>query len=331
MPDITTQELFPSVAFIGTNAKGDLQEVVGVDEASASLLHSGLTFTAATPGVNGNSLKVEIVGSNSAGAAVAVFDSGTSQLNITLPTAQATAANLTIHGLTFTAATPGAAGNNIRVRFRVGQAVTGVEVSVSGNDITIDSQNTTAATSQGDIKTAFDNASISIASLSVANAAAAMASNISTYESLTSGTDAIAVTDSTQGEVKTAFDAASISEMSIAIEAAGTSLTGELSSSSLTGGLDEVTNQLEKSEKYILIKESDLYDFDGTTEATDGRKVLWGILHNASEVWAAAASQPDNLTIARSAVQSSDGGASLKQTYTITAKYAVSGLDLKPE
>ena len=332
MPAVTTSELFPSVAFIATNAKGDLQEVVGVDEQKANLVYSGLTFEAAAAGVGGNDYKVEILGDAVIGAAQAAFDSALKKVTIKVPTAAAVAASVTAEGLTFTAAAAGAAGNNIRVRYRQNQSgVTGVEVSRSGNDITIDSENAAAATTQSDIKTAFDAQSFTDITIAVSNGSANMANPFTTYQSLASGADAVTIADATQGDVKTAFDAAAITDITLAVADAGANLSGGLAESSLINGLDAVSSQLEGSAKYMLIKEADLYDFDEATEATDGRKVLWGILHNASEVWAGKTAQPESLKIARSAISSTDGGTALKQTYTITTKYAIGGLDLKPE
>lgn len=330
MPAVTTSELFPSVAFIATNAKGDLQEAVGIDEQKANLVHSGLTFEAAAAGVGGNNYKVEILGDAGIGAAQAAFDSALEKVTIKVPTAAAVAASGTFQDLTFTATAAGTAGNSLKVRFRASQAVSGVEVSRSGNTFTIDSDAAANATTQGDIKTAFDAQSYTDITIAVSNSSANMGATFSS-QNLAGGTDAVTIADATQGDVKTAFDNAAITDITLAVADAGANLAGGLAESSLIGGLDAVSGQLEGSTKYMLIKEADLYDFDEATEATDGRKVLWGILHNASEVWAGKTAQPDSLKIARSAISSTDGGTALKQTYTITTKYAIGGLDLKPE
>ena len=334
MPAIATTELFPSAAFISTDAKGDLQEVVGVDEAKAKIVHDGVTIESITAGAAGNSKKVEILEDAGASVVNASYDSGTSKLTFKLPASAAATASLTFQGLTFTAAAPGAAGNAIKVRFRISQTTSGgVEVSESGSEITIDHDDVANSTTQGAIKTAFDAAGISQATLSVASSSTAMTAAVSSFASFTNGADAIDATSYTQQNLVDAAQAAgtSVTDLfSVSAASGGTKLLSPLSEANLAGGVDEVPNELDTNAKYLLIKESDLYDL-GDGEQNDGRKVLWGIVHNASELWAGKPAQPNSLTIARSAISSSDGGTALKQTYTITAKYAIAGLDLKAE
>ena len=105
----------------------------------------------------------------------------------------------------------------------------------------------------------------------------------------------------------------------------------DIAPTNLTGGADESTvSDLEKSSKYVCIKTTDLHDLEVSEEA-DGRKLIWGFLNKAAEIFASLSTQPDNLKISKSVPSSADNGTSLKQVYTITSKYGVSNLDLKDE
>ena len=54
-----------------------------------------------------------------------------------------------------------------------------------------------------------------------------------------------------------------------------TNLAGTFSATNLAGGADS-TADLEASSEYILVKKSDLYDFEAG-EDNDGRKLIYGI------------------------------------------------------
>ena len=75
MADITLSSVYPSAKFISTDANGDLQEVVGVQEVASSADIDGLTFTAKTAGVAGNNLSIAIVDSVGSGG-IAYTNSG---------------------------------------------------------------------------------------------------------------------------------------------------------------------------------------------------------------------------------------------------------------
>ena len=104
-----------------------------------------------------------------------------------------------------------------------------------------------------------------------------------------------------------------------------------INATNLAGGADESTvSDLEKSSKYLCIKVDDLHGLEASEEA-DGRKLIWGILHQASTIFEGLATQPDSLKIAKSVPSSADQGTTLKQVYTITSKYGIENLDLKAE
>jgi len=102
------------------------------------------------------------------------------------------------------------------------------------------------------------------------------------------------------------------------------------SKTNLANGSEFSAGELDASSNYLLIKQADLYDL-ADDEQTDGRKVVWGLIDKAATAFAGMSAQPDNLKITKSVPTSTDSGTSLKQSYTITAKYALSGLDLKAE
>jgi len=144
------------------------------------------------------------------------------------------------------------------------------------------------------------------------------------------------VSSRTQGDIESLYANASTdvtNAIQIAVASSATNLATTLSTEPLTGGQDYVaptSGDLEANSDYILIKRTDLYDLEDS-EKNDGRKFIWGVINKASDVWAGLGDAPDNLTISKTTPSSVDGGTALQQTYTIRAKYAVSGLDLKDE
>ena len=58
---ITTTQIFPSARYITTDALGDLQETAIVPAVASTLTFDGLTFTAATAGLAGDSITVELL------------------------------------------------------------------------------------------------------------------------------------------------------------------------------------------------------------------------------------------------------------------------------
>ena len=139
----------------------------------------------------------------------------------------------------------------------------------------------------------------------------------------------------TRNEIKSDFNANApqsakdLISVSIPAGGANTNLSG-VGSVSLSGGTDSQLGELEPSSPYLLIKQADLHDL-ADDERTDARKLVWGVLHKASEHWAGLANQPENLKISKSFPSAADNGASLRQVYTVTAKYGVGALDLKAE
>ena len=104
----------------------------------------------------------------------------------------AVASTLTFDGLTFTAATAGLAGDNITITLSELQPVTGVDVSVSGDDITIATENAATTYTQGDVETAYNlvTAATDLASITVANAGTALSAT-QTQTSLSGGADEV--------------------------------------------------------------------------------------------------------------------------------------------
>jgi hypothetical protein len=192
----------------------------------------------------------------------------------------AVASSLTFDGLTFTAVTAGDAGDLISVELLELQAVTGVEVSVVGTDITISTENAASTYTQGDVETAYD-----------------------------------LVTDAT--------DLADIS-----VANAGGSLTSTQVQTNLSGGADEIAGTLSANKIYLCIDQDDLYNLE-TPEQADGRKLCWGMIKSASNAFNSFG-QPASLNISEGTIQALDND-TLRQIFTVTAKYAIGGLDLEDE
>lgn len=346
MANITTNTLFPSAKFISTDALGDLQEAVGANAVKAKYIYNGITAEAVTAGDAGNDIAIEysFIDDASATAKSVAWSliAGVNTCEITYNSQGIFAELVDDSGLTFTAQNAGVSGNNISVELidnQSGNGVVGVEFStpVNSDSIVISTELALDQYTQGDIVNALASATQSIQdhiSVTASDSLAQLgASDVFGATSLTGGVDAVPASSVVQSDITNAFASAPV-EITDAIvvtnETPSASFATPLSHTNLAGGADEVAGQLDPLSDYVLIKQSDIYDLEAS-ETNDARKMLWGIVHNASEVWAQQATQPDSLQISRSAVSSTDGGLALKQTYTITAKYAISGLDLKAE
>ena len=153
IPPITSDPTF--------TAKGDL--IVGTGVSASAVLSAG------TDGYSlvADSLAVEgVKWADAAGA-------GTKQGEL----AVAVSSSLTFQGLTFTAVTPGVAGDSITITLSESQAVTGIEFSAVGNDITISTENAASTYLQGDVDTAFASAPVEVnnlVDLTIANAGTAL-------------------------------------------------------------------------------------------------------------------------------------------------------------
>lgn len=348
MANIATNTLFPSAKFIATNANGDLQEAVGADATKASLTHSGLTFEAVNAGVAGNDIEVQVVfyasvpsGNNGSTKQIdyETHVDGQHQLRVFF-NQQGTKSSLTQEGVVYSAKNAGVAGDAISIEIKQGQAgagVTGIEFDATGNAIVVKTELALDNYTQGDVVTALASATQAIKDLieitatssgtSLTNAGTLSATN------LAGGVDPLQAGSYTTQDMVDAFATApqAIKDEINVTTANGSSVFGTyMNKANLAGGQDAVAGDLDSDSDYVLIKQSDIYDLEAT-ETADARKMVWGIIHNASEIWGQQTTQPDSLQIVRSAVSSTDQGLALKQTYTITAKYSISGLDLKAE
>lgn len=138
----------------------------------------------------------------------------------------------------------------------------------------------------------------------------------------------------TEGDIKTAFDGAG-SDVTDIIELAVTNtatqmINGGLTTTLLTGGIDGTASELDPSSDYVVIKRSDIKGFE-QSEETDGRKLIWGILDKASDVYESLTDSPENLTLVRSSKGVVNSGNNLRQTYTLQATYALLSVDLASE
>lgn len=137
----------------------------------------------------------------------------------------------------------------------------------------------------------------------------------------------------TQGDVETAFASApaGVTDLvGLSVASSGSSLVGTFSATNLGGGADATEGDLEGNQEYILIKKSDLHDLTAGEEQ-DGRKLIWGIVNKASDVFESLTDAPENLTITRSTKSLVNNQSNLRQTYTIVATYEIGSVDLKGE
>lgn len=344
MATVNSTAIFPSIRFIETDSLGDLQEVVGSHATSASKTHDGLTFTAVNSGEAGNDISIAIVEDNTATGLG--FSAVGDAIVLTAESADlvpAVSASITNEGVTFTADSAGTGGNAITLEVKQGQSgagVTGIEFSATGNAILMSAELALENYTQGDVQTYFASAPSAVTDLvdiSVADSGTSL-TNAGTLSAtnLSGGTDeisAVTIASYTQGQVQTAFANAptSVTDLvTLSIADGGSNLVTTLTATNLTGGAEAGSGSLDASSKYILIKQNELHDL-ADDETGDGRKLIWGILHQASNVFAGLSAQPTNFTIQKGSPIAIDGGSSLRQTYTVNATYALSGLDLKAE
>lgn len=341
---VATIEVFPSAKFISTNAQGDLEEVESVPATKASGGFDQLSFEAIDAGIGGNATSVEItqdqsgvISYNVTGQAVSINLGGTAQV-------PAVAASLVYSSdITFSAVTAGSAGNTQTIAINGNQGGGAIAYALTGSDLVINLVNAANTYTAQDLVNDFNtNASASIKALFSVSVTGTGSNNLQAggiaQTNLAGGVDLVAavlgVNNYTRNQIKTDFDnnapQSAKDLISVSVTGAAGANLGGVNSVTLTGGTDSQLGELDPSSPYLLIKQSDLHDLaDG--ERTDARKVVWGVLHKASEHWASLANQPDNLKIVKSFPAAADNGTSLRQTYTVTAKYGIDALDLKAE
>ena len=331
MPAIAASSIFPSLKYIATDASGNLDEVESIDAVQASKTVGGITFKAKDAGVAGNSITVELVEVLGA-SADAVTVSG-SDISIALKKVDGLQARKTVGGVTFKAVNAGTAGNSITVQMTDSSSSGSDAITVSGSDILIDLTDAASASSTLDIKNLVAGDSSAAALVVVNGADSSTLAQTFGSTSLAEGVDAIVAADSSTLDIKNLVDSDSSAAALVAVS--GTSASTPAQTFSQTNlddviGVDAVLGELEPNENYLMLKQSDLYDV-ADSEQADGRKLVWGFVSKATEAFEAMASQPANLTLRKSTPSSTDAGTALKQTYSMVAKYAVSGLDLKDE
>jgi len=204
-------------------------------------------------------------------------------INEVLATSASTA-SLTLDGILFTAEEAGADGNDISIEIIDSVGSGGVDISNSGNAITISLQESADQYSRAGFITEWDN-----------NAPSSV-------------TDLVSASASSSGNLS----------------------AGGQSATNLSSGADATDGTLDGNSTYLLVKSSDIFDYDGPSEQADGRKVFWGLLETASTNYNGLSSKPSKLTIDRgNLVMLSDS--ELRRTYTITAFLTVNDSDLSDE
>ena len=339
MPDITATSLFDSLKFISTDASGNLLETESIAAKKAKKVVDGLTFEAVAAGSGGNDLQFAITSDNATGSIAYSLASNILTLNLggdaQIAAVAAIKASKTLQGITFTAASAGVAGNDISIELVENQGGTN-EVTETGSVVSI---NLAASASSVDADTiiALDYSAITL----IENPTGSGTTSLNSFSNtnLEGGADLVPSVPAVDGKAKHDLDAIVLAFASASSEikdvfnvtGAGSSfITSNLAASNLQGGENEILGELDPSASYLLIKQADLHDL-ANDEQNDGRKLVWGFVNKVAAKFSALQSQPDSLRIVKGVPTSTDSGTALKQTYTITAKYAVTGLDLKPE
>ena len=339
MPDITATSLFDSLKFISTDASGNLLETESIAAKKAKKVVDGLTIEAVAAGSGGNDLQFAITSDNATGSIAYSLASNILTLNLggdaQIAAVAAIKASKTLQGITFTAASAGVAGNDISIELVENQGGTN-EVTETGSVVSI---NLAASASSVDADTiiALDYSAITL----IENPTGSGTTSLNSFSNtnLEGGADLVPSVPAVDGKAKHDLDAIVLAFASASSEikdvfnvtGAGSSfITSNLAASNLQGGENEILGELDPSANYLLVKQSDLHDLSDD-EQNDGRKLVWGFVNKVAAKFSALESQPDSLRIVKGVPTSTDSGTALKQTYTITAKYAVSGLDLKPE
>jgi hypothetical protein len=174
--------------------------------------------------------------------------------------------------------------------------------------------------------------------ISVSDALGAL-SILLTNEALSGGSNevpsvpAVTIANYTQGQVLTAFGSASqdIQDLvSLSIANTNSNLVSLLAETSLANGADSSAGDLEGNETYLCIKQSDLHDLTAD-EINDGRKLLWGIINKASDVYDQLTDAPDNFVVSRGLKSLVQNSQDMRQTFTIQATYTIGSVDLKAE
>lgn len=173
------------MAFSATALTADAGRPFSLGELKAQLVSvsaaSGDTSGTLTAPSIANLLAVILPGSFKLSAAT-TFSANAATLAIIVPTA--TAATLTLGGVTYTAVAVDNTGNNIRVRY-TGGATAGAEVvTVAGNDVTVQIEDGVSTITQ--VRVAF-NLSAPAAALATATGTSGTAVSIAAYTALAGG------------------------------------------------------------------------------------------------------------------------------------------------
>ena len=103
------------------------------------------------------------------------------------------------------------------------------------------------------------------------------------------------------------------------------------SQSSLSGGTDAITGQdLDGSSTYLLIKTDDISDLE-TSEQSDGRKLLFGLMDTASTNYQSLSDKPLNLKLSTSNPVFNSAQNTIFKSYLTECTLSFNGLDLKDE
>ena len=314
MADITANQIYPSIKYITTNTRGDLQEITGTDATTASGSLQGITLTSVATGDDANGTTFEITGGSTSDELV--YDSASDTISLNLKY------TATVYRLNEQNADSTDSHLNINTSDKILITQDG---TINSNAYGVNSTLTVLA---GEIYDVVSNDGSGRPEIHEGNDSANTLHSLRANEY---GTVWGKFIESISNIIATAgTDVTDIATIAIS-GADSDNLTGS-ASVTLQGADDATDGELQGNSEYVLIARGDLHSLD-SDESTDGRKLLWGLLEKYSDAYYAldSANRPASLTLNKSNFLTQTDGHSLKQTYTVTASYDVNGLDLLAE
>lgn len=318
-----------------------------------------LVFTAVNAGVAGNSITIEITDNSGAADAVSVtasaikVDLDTAITDYTTQDVQ-TLINADVPASALVAVTGGDAAETATITGTGAESLLGgadaslgddiVKVHPTDNDISVclvDDYNTY---DNDDIYALLTDATkawtASVASVvTVTQSAPSAVAAITGSFDLAGGSDPSGQTAITTDIVDLITASEEASALVTATGGSGVRLPQALAKTSLAGGVDATTSDLDADSEYIMIKKSDIHELedrsDGSSEVDDARKIVWGVLdtYTSHVLGLSAEQQPENFLINRGqpALVIDGAGTRIRQAYSVQAFYATGDFDLEDE
>lgn len=309
MATINSSAIFPSIKLLETDSVGDVQEVSSQSATSSTATIQGIKIDSVATGVASDGVGFEILEGQSANGISATN-------NVVSLALQFGASNYKLNEYSINGGLGSHTfiGNGDFIYFIANDTLTLTDLSTSSG--------VSLNFNKGDSFECLGNDSAGRPIIEISGTQYKFSStnfNTTWGERI----DSIATIIATAGSDVTDLVAISI------VGADGDNLTGT-GSVTTANGQDASEGDLDPNAKYVMLKIDDIYDLQDS-EFTDGRKLLWGVIETASNVFSQLTDAPENLTITRSSKSLVNNQTNLRQTYTIVATYEIGSVDLKGE